>query len=325
MDKDLTAKECFSVDERYADLINGLLFNGEQRVQPADLQELDSQLWSKQRRKKKNKYRPMYRDLIRKSAFGVNFALLGIENQLLVHYLMPLRTMEYDAAEYRRQAVKIAKLVESMNGLSDAEFISKFRKNDKLRLCITIVLYYGEDWDGAKTLHELLDFTDIPADLRKYVNDYPIHIFNVLEIKNTEVFKTDIKQIFDFLQCAKDKERLKELIEKDSAYQQMEEEAYDMIAAFTNEEMYISIKDRCKKEGKVDMCQALRELMEDSKLVGMEEGIEKGMEKGIEKGIEVFVRDKVEDGVEESRIVGKLVFFFDLSMDKAREYVEKYR
>ena len=109
----------------------------------------------------------------------------------------------------------------------------------------------------------------------------------LVEIKNTEVFKTDIKQIFDFLQCAKDKERLKELIEKDSAYQQMEEEAYDMIAAFTNEEMYISIKDRCKKEGKVDMCQALRELMEDSKLVGMEEGIEKGMEKGIEKGIEV--------------------------------------
>ena len=114
---------------------------------------------------------------------------------------------------------------------------------------------------------------------------------------------------------------MKELIEKDSAYQQMEEEAYDMIAAFTNEEMYISIKDRCKKEGKIDMCQALRELMEDSKLVGMEEGIEKGME----KGIEAFVRDKVEDGVEESRIVGKLVFFFDLSTDKAREYVEKYR
>jgi len=49
------------------------------------------------------------------------------------------------------------------------------------------------------------------------------------------------------------------------------------------------------------------------------------MEEGIEKGIEAFVRDKVEDGVEESRIVGKLVFFFDLSMDKAREYVEKYR
>ena len=133
----------------------------------------------------------------------------------------------------------------------------------------------------------------------------------------TDIFRTDLKQIFDFLQCAKDKERLKKLIEKDSAYQQMEEDAYDMIAAFTNEEMYISIKDRCKKEGKVDMCQALRELMEDSKLVGMEEGIE--------KGIEAFVRDKVEDGVEESRIVGKLVFFFDLSMDKAREYVEKYR
>ena len=39
MDKDLVAKECLSVDERYADLVNGLLLNGEQRILPTDLQE----------------------------------------------------------------------------------------------------------------------------------------------------------------------------------------------------------------------------------------------------------------------------------------------
>lgn len=39
MDKDLVAKESLSVDERYADLVNGLLLNGEQRILPTDLQE----------------------------------------------------------------------------------------------------------------------------------------------------------------------------------------------------------------------------------------------------------------------------------------------
>ena len=64
MDKDLAVKECLSVDERYADLVNGLLLGGKQRIKSSDLQELDSQQWSKQCRKKKNKYRQMYLELI---------------------------------------------------------------------------------------------------------------------------------------------------------------------------------------------------------------------------------------------------------------------
>ena len=108
MDKDLVAKECLSVDERYADLVNGLLLNGEQRILPTDLQEMDSEQRTKFWKKKKNNYRQTNRDLIKKTAFGINFSLIGIENQQLVHYLMPLRTMEYDVASYRKQTVKIA-------------------------------------------------------------------------------------------------------------------------------------------------------------------------------------------------------------------------
>lgn len=272
MDKDLVVKECLSVDERYADLVNGLLLGGEQRIKPSDLQELDSQQWSKERGKKKKKYRQMYRDLIRKTAFGINFSLVGVENQELVHYLMPLRTMEYDSAAYRKQAAKIAKTIKDKTGLSDAEFLSKFRKSDRLHPCVTIVLYYGEDWDGAKTLHELLDFTDIPDELRKYVNDYPVHIFDILKIENTEVFRTDLKQIFNFLQCAKDKEKLQKLVENDNAYQQLNEDAYDMIAVFTNNEKFIEVKEKYEKEGKVNMCQAIEEWLEENRLVGVQQG-----------------------------------------------------
>lgn len=300
MDKDLAAKECLNDDKRYADLVNGLLFGGEQRIQPSDLQEIDSQQWSKPGKKKKCKYKQVYRDLIKKTAFGVNFSLIGIENQELVHYLMPIRAMEYDLIAYRKQAAKIAKQLEEVNGMSSAEFISKFRKTDRLCPCITIVLFYGEDWDGAKTLHELLNFTDIPDDLRKYINDYPVHIFDILKIENTEVFRTDLRQIFNFLQCAKNKEKLQKLVEEDCAYQQLEEDAYDMISAFTNEEMFISVKEDYKKEGKVNMCQAFRELLEDNRLVGVKQGIEQSIFRLVCKKVEKnYTLDMIADDLEE--------------------------
>ena len=50
MDKDLHKRNCLSDKERYADLINGLLLEGEQKVHPDDLSDLDSQVsgWSAQ-------------------------------------------------------------------------------------------------------------------------------------------------------------------------------------------------------------------------------------------------------------------------------------
>jgi len=52
----------------------------------------------------------------------------------------------------------------------------------------------------------------------------------------TEVFRTDLKQIFEFIRYAKDKKRLKELVQSDSAYQDMDEEAYDMVVVYMGAE-----------------------------------------------------------------------------------------
>ena len=274
MDKDLTQKICLSDDERYADLVNGLLLQGEPLISANDLQEMDSQstpkLWLQ---KKMRRYRQQYRDLIRKTAFGVNFALIGIENQEQVHYLMPLRVMEYDAAEYEKQAIRIRKKARKVKGLSGAEFMSGFRKNDRLYPCITIVLYYGEQrWDGSKELHGLLDFTDIPEKLRRYINNYYIFVFEISSFDKTDIFQTDIKQIFDFIRCSKDKNKLKELVQNDAAYQEMEEAAYDMIAACTDAEELLGMKKYYGKDGRVNMCRGLKEWLEDERKEGRQEG-----------------------------------------------------
>ncbi len=224
MQKDLTNKKCLSDNERYADLINGLLLDGQQKVLPGDLQDMDSQsvVWKGWFFKNKDNYRQLSRDMIKKAAFGVNFLVIGVENQEEVHYLMPVRTMSYDAAEYERQTRIIRKRVRKQKGLTGAEYLSGFRKTDKLHPCITIILYYGKQWDGSKDLHGLLDFTDIPPKLKEYINNYPIHIFDISRLDNTDIFQTDLKQIFDFIRYAKDKKKLKELIQNDPAYQDMD-------------------------------------------------------------------------------------------------------
>lgn len=102
MEKDVVQIRCLSDNERYADLINGVVFGGRQVVHGEDIREMDSQtgLWRAFPGKKTVKTGKKFRDLIRKVAMGVNFTVIGVENQDKVHYLMPLRAMLYDAAEY---------------------------------------------------------------------------------------------------------------------------------------------------------------------------------------------------------------------------------
>ena len=107
MGKDLIQKRCLSDNERYADLINGLLFGGRQKLGSDDLSEPELGTYGKKER-----------DIIKRASFGVNFAVIGVENQEMVHYLMPLRNMIYDAEEYQRQARMIGKRVRGEKGLT---------------------------------------------------------------------------------------------------------------------------------------------------------------------------------------------------------------
>ncbi len=43
------------------------------------------------------------RDVVKKMAFGVEFAVFGIESQQNIHYAMPLRTLLYDGMGYKNR------------------------------------------------------------------------------------------------------------------------------------------------------------------------------------------------------------------------------
>lgn len=257
--EDEVLKRYLSDDERYADLINGVSFDGKQVIKAEDLSDRDTQTgYHKNSSEVKGKRKIKYRDLFRKASFGANFMVIGVENQQQVHYLMPVRCMEYDFKEYQRQEVERRRLQEHIKKQSDAEFLSGFSKEGKLHPCITIVLYYGDNWDGSTDLYDLLDFTNIPVELRKMVNNYKINLVDIKKIENTDRFRSDLKQVFEFIRCAGSKEKIKELIANDSAYQSLSTDAYEVMEVFTKSEELMQIRAKSEEE-EMNMCQGLKD------------------------------------------------------------------
>lgn len=248
-------------------------------------QEMDTQtgFWGQTTGDRKHRYIGKHtygikiRDLVRKTAFGINFAVIGIENQNNIDYTFPVRAMSYDVGEYEKQLKCIRRRLrrKGKDGqhLTAAEYLCGFQKDIRLYPVVTFVLYYGKDeWDAATDLHGMLDFTDIPDGIQKLVQNYQIHVVDVPRMRKTEVFKTDVRQVFDFIRCSKDDRSMRQLMAKDPEYGKMEEDAYNMAAAYTGSENLLAVKDDYIEGGRVNMCKAIDDLILKGKQEGKLEG-----------------------------------------------------
>ena len=261
MKNDLYLKRYLSDKRRFAG-------DGRELISATDLSELGSQSESTRTQK--------YRDRLYRAAFGINFLVIGVEGQEKTHYLMPMRYMSYDSIEYERQAAKRRREVKLMKNLSADEWLSGFRKKDRLKPCVTLVLYFGEQWDGAKSLYELLDFTDIPKEIQRMVNDYQVHILEVQKLEDTGVFHTDVKQVFDAVRLSGDPEKFRKLIFSDPAFKDLDIEAYNVIVQYTHSKDLLELKEHVKQGEKVDMCRALTMMLEEERNIGKTDGLREG-------------------------------------------------
>lgn len=319
MEHDLCAKEFYSDDERYADLINGIGCGGKQIVKKEDLQPLDThagiyKLRGFQRRWQGKRQRAGTRDLIRRTAFGMNFAVIGIENQEELDYALSLRTMSYDVREYEAQAAKIRrKIRKSEKRMTSGEYLYGFAKDSRIHPVITFVLYYGEkEWDASRDLHGIIDFSEIPKPLRSFVQNYQVHLVEVRKLQDTSVFHTDIRQVFDFIRCSNDPQKLKELVESDPAYQNLEEDAYDMAVLYAQIEVLAEKKELYREKGGINMCK------------GAEGLIQMGKEEGIAQGIRALIETCEEFGAAKAATIDKIIQKFSIPTDQAEKYVEEY-
>ena len=89
-----------------------------------------------------------------------------------------------------------------------------------------------------------------------------------------------------------------------------------MAVSHANATQMIEKKKYRERGGKVDMCKALEDWMEEERMLGIEQGIE--------QGIEALIMDNLEEGKSVQCIMGKLEKRFCLSEEKAQKYLEKY-
>ena len=159
---DTILKNFWRDNGHFADLFNAVFFNGEQVLKPQDLTEADTDVSSMLKFNGHAETIQKILDVVKKTAYGVDFVLWGLENQAKIHYAMPLRHMVGDAFSYMKEYDEIA-AVNKKNGEfhSADEFLSGFKKTDRLHPVISLCVYYGEsEWDGPFSLKDMLEIPE---------------------------------------------------------------------------------------------------------------------------------------------------------------------
>lgn len=208
------------------------------------------------------------RRIERKRLNGKSYVvLIGVENQSDIHYSIPVKNMFYDVMAYGNQVKETAKKhrKEKDTATSD-EFLSGFTKTDKLIPVITITVYLGiKEWDGPRKLSDM--FGDVDEELLPFIPDYRINLLAPREITDFTGFRTSIRQLFEVLQNAYDKEKMQEVLQNDEKFSKVDRETVEAINLFAGADIDID-----EKEEVIDMCKAWEDQKNEGRKLGREEG-----------------------------------------------------
>ena len=261
--KDIKSKEYLSDNNRFADACNYVLYDGQQVIKAEDLTEQDSTevlsiLGIDEKEMLKQKWRDLLKRVIIKTANNTIYVLLGIENQSEIHYAMPVKNMIYDALNYGSQVKEAAKLhKDNQDKQTSAEFLSGFKKTDKLTPVITITIYWGaERWDGPLKLHDMFD--DVDEGILKFIPDYQINLIEPYAIADFNKFKTELGEVLEAIKYANDKASFDKLITNNRIFKELSNESLAAINLFTGSEIPLTRKNEV-----TDVCKAIEDLKQD--------------------------------------------------------------
>lgn len=293
---------------RYADFFNGNLFQGKQVVLPEELEIIKGEsniLVEDKEENTKDVHR--YRDIVMRWKKEIYLVVLACETQAEVHYAMPVRKMLYDSLSYVDQMKELWEIHErnpKREKLTRQEYLSHFRKEDKLIPVITVVFYYGrQGWDGSTDLygmfanHAFLENENI----QKYIPNYWINLIDADNVEDVDCFQTDLKEIFGMLKCRKDKHALVEYMHKNEAYfRHVDSETCRAIGELLQSKSILEkAVTKKEEESEMDMCKALEDLYQD--------GINEGTEIGKDEKLRELIKRKMEKGDSIEKIADDLV------------------
>ncbi len=303
-------------NRRFADQINGALFSGKQVVKPEELEPEDSlNVITGNMEEKGNKRAESIRTAVDKARIwrGRKLHILVVENQNYVDYQMVLRNMLSESIGYRKQWKQKKRIHRDERDLtSQDEYLSAMGKEEKFAPIITLVVYFGTEGkgDGAGCLHDLLDIDD---ELKEYVTNYRLNLYDCQEHDTFNEFHTELRQVFDAVRHSNDKEDLRSIMEENrEAYSNIDSDTKDMLKVVAN--IKIPEKFKIVEGGKerYDMCKAFEDMRRE------------GYDEGREEGIRILIQTCQELGMSKKIITQKCVEKYEITDENAKKYVQEY-
>ncbi len=266
--KDITEKILADFNDVFADIINGVLFDGKQVVSEHALENVKD----RSQYKFNNIIHEQERDLAKRwIPYKICFALYGLEHETDAEPYMPMRIIGYDGAAYRGQLTK--------------------RERDRPNFpVITIVLYFGtKHWDQPRTLYECMN---IQENLKPFVSDYKINVVEVAFLDDKlDNFHSDFRIIAEYFV---NKRRNMEYTPSAQEIQHVDE-FLKLLQALTGDDRYFDVLNLLQKEAKkegVNMCEILDKVENRGIAIGEIRGEIRGEKRGEKRG-----REKMADEI----------------------------
>ena len=282
-EKDITQKALEMYNDVFADIINVLLFNGENVVTEDSLTDVVQESILKI----DGGIRAQYRDIAKywyKSK--IKLSMFGLENQTKPEKRMPLRVFGYDGTEYVKQA-------------------KKENNKEVLYPVITLVLYFGYNsrWNQPKSLFELLE---IDERIKPYVSDFKMNLFEIayLDREKIDMFKSDFWILADYLYQMRVN---KDYVASDTVIEHVDE-LLMLMSAMTKDYRFEETINEVKGKEHVTMCEVLDRVEA------------RGREEGIKEGTVNILISLVNDGILSIADAAKRA---DMSEESFRRYLEQ--
>ena len=281
-------------------------------------------------------------DVVKKTSYGVDFVIFGLENQSKIHYAMPLRHMIGDAFSYLKEYQEVAaRNRRDGNFKSSDEFLSNLKKTDRLHAVVSLCVYYGEEaWDGPLCLTDMLE---VPAVLRPLVSDYRMNLFQLRTSENFDFHDSDVCTVFEISRFFYEKDY--EAIRTRYKEAAIETELSLVIGAITrSQKMIDTALESTEKGGEINMRDVLDEMLEAlcedrcqkmsqeiydrvSREVRQEvrqEVCQEVRQEELEKSLQAMIRTCRRFHANQAETIENIQKEFSLTPEAAAGYVEKY-
>ncbi|MDO4333394.1 MAG: Rpn family recombination-promoting nuclease/putative transposase [Eubacteriales bacterium] len=287
-------------DYIFADLCNGVLYNGKKVIFPHNLAEVQKNYQESLQDRRGRKSAPRReRDIARLLCREEGFVLIAIENQGESHLCMPLRCLEYDVEDLLKQLRRMKRHYKKVGGLKPGiEYLSGIKVTDRFIPTITLVLFHGTGkWTAATRLQELLDLTGTDETLRKFLMDYHLHVVELTMLDEMK-FETGLRELIGMMKRRDSKKDMQIYCRENAErFKNMDDDTYDLICTMLHIRTLNVQKEKCRdrQAGGINMCKAFDDWAKEEREKGEKRGEKRG-ERQAEKRFGTLIDRLMKDG-----------------------------